>query len=240
MYFTAGYPNPESITSIIELLCKHGADIIEVGLPFSDPLADGPTIQQSSVVALRQGVTIEQILKAVSIAKVTSPIVLMGYLNPILQYGFEAFVRDAAGAGVAALIIPDLPPEVFALKYKSLYENHGLHPVFLVSPRSSNERIRQLDNLSRGFLYAISKPSTTGKEMSFGAEEAAWFERLKTLNLRNPVLAGFGVAQNSTLRFVFSHLPGAIVGSALIKSLDNTQSDYGIESFMNKLLNPQA
>lgn len=239
IYFTAGYPHPGSISTIIEMLSQYGADIIEVGLPFSDPLADGPTIQQSSAAALRQGITIAEIFRQISLSSCNTPLVLMGYLNPVLQYGFEAFLRDAKNAGASAIILPDLPPEVFASKYKALYEHHGLHPVFLISPQSSDERIRMLDNLSKGFLYAVSSSSTTGNKSQFGTTEKEWFGRIKRLKLNNPVLAGFGIADYTALRFVFDHLPGAVVGSALINSLDPAQSDYGIPLFMNKLLNPK-
>ncbi|MBK9290504.1 MAG: tryptophan synthase subunit alpha [Bacteroidetes bacterium] len=240
IYFTAGYPNPESTGDILRLLEQHGADIVEVGLPFSDPLADGPVIQHSSMVALQQGITIDKILEQLSQVNISIPIVLMGYLNPVLQYGFERFLRNAARAGASAVILPDLPAEVFRAKYQAMYETYGLYPVFLVSPQTSDERIRMLDSLSRGFLYAVSTSSTTGKDKQFGDFEAAWFRRLNGLKLNNPVLAGFGISDNRSLRFVFDHLPGAVVGSALIRHLDASKSDYGIPSFMKHLLNPES
>lgn len=237
VYFTAGYPHAGSIGTIIELLSRHGADIIEVGLPFSDPLADGPTIQESSAIALRQGITIAAIFRQLSQIKSPAPIVLMGYLNPVLQYGFEVFLRDAKKAGASAIILPDLPPEVFTTKYRHLYEQHDIYPVFLISPQSSDERIRMLDSLSKGFLYAVSSSTTTGKNSRFGMAEMEWFGRIKRLKLNNPVLAGFGIADHDALRFVFDHLHGAVVGSALIKSLDATKSDFGIPMFLKNLLN---
>lgn len=237
IYFTAGYPTRESTARILELLGRHGADLIEVGLPFSDPLADGPVIQHSSQVALSQGITISEIFDQMKSANVHKPLVLMGYLNPVLQYGFEDFLFDAAAAGACALILPDLPAEVFVANYKSLYEKYNIYPVFLISPQTSDERIHMLDSLSRGFLYAVSSSSTTGKAERFGESQKLWFDRLKALKLKNPVLAGFGIHNHNTLRFVFDHLPGAVVGSAFIKNLDPEQNVYGIPGFMKQLLN---
>lgn len=238
VYFTAGYPHPDSTVSMLELLDRHGADIIEVGIPFSDPLADGPVIQQSSQSALSQGINIRRIFRQLRQAHVQAPVVLMGYLNPVLQYGFEAFLRDAQQAGVSALILPDLPPEIFAARYQALYQKYGIYPVFLVSPQSSDHRIRLLDSLSKGFIYAVAASSTTGNKRRFGTEEEDWFNRLISLSLKNPVMAGFGIADHQSLQFVFDRLPGAVVGSALIRNLNPEKSDYGIADFMHKLLTP--
>ncbi len=237
VYFTAGFPSRQSTTTILELLCRHGADIIEVGLPFSDPLADGPVIQQSSQAALSQGITITEIFSQMKKASVNVPLVLMGYLNPVLQYGFEDFLLDAAVSGACALILPDLPAELFMANYKSIYEKYNIYPVFLISPQTSDTRIHMLDSLSKGFLYAVSSSSTTGKAEQFGESQKLWFDRLNSLKLKNPVLAGFGIHNHTTLRFVFNHLPGAVVGSAFIKNLDPEQNDYGIPGFMKQLLN---
>jgi tryptophan synthase alpha chain len=237
VYFTAGYPSRQSTTSILELLSRQGADIIEVGLPFSDPLADGPVIQHSSQVALGQGITIPEIFSQMKKASVNVPLVLMGYLNPVLQYGFEDFLRDAAVAGACALILPDLPAEIYQAKYQPLYKKYNIYPVFLISPQTSDTRIHMLDSLSRGFLYAVSSSSTTGKAEQFGQSQRQWFDRLKALKLKNPVLAGFGIHNHSILRFVFDQLPGAVVGSAFIKNLDPERNDYGIPKFMKQLLN---
>ncbi len=240
VYFTAGYPKKESISTILELLHDNGADLVEVGLPFSDPLADGPVIQHSSQVALSQGINIKEIFRQMKQASVDLPLVLMGYFNPVLQYGFEDFLLDAAAAGACALILPDLPAEVFVAKYASLYEKYKIYPVFLISPQTSDQRIQMLDSLSKGFIYAVSSSSTTGKDKSFGDDEKRWFDRINALKLRNPVLAGFGIHDFNTLHFVFGHLPGAVVGSAFIKNLKPENNDYGIPAFMNKLLKAQS
>lgn len=237
IYFTAGYPTRESTVSILELLGQHGADLIEVGLPFSDPLADGPVIQHSSQVALSQGITISEIFSQMKSANVNTPLVLMGYLNPVLQYGFEDLLRDAAAAGACALILPDLPAEIYQAKYQPLYEKYNIYPVFLISPQTSDARIHMLDSLSKGFLYAVSSSSTTGKAEQFGEGHKHWFDRLNALKLKNPVLAGFGIHNHDTLSFVFRHLPGAVVGSAFIKNLDPEQNDFGMPRFMKQLLN---
>lgn len=237
VYFTAGYPSRQSTTAILQQLSQHGADIIEVGLPFSDPLADGPVIQHSSQVALSQGINIREIFSQMKSANVNNPLVLMGYLNPVLQYGFEDFLLDAAAAGACALILPDLPAEVYQAKYQTLYEKYNIYPVFLISPQTPDNRIRMIDSLSKGFLYAVSSSSTTGKAEQFGEDQKLWFDRLKGLKLKNSVLAGFGIHDNKTLRFVFDYLPGAVVGSAFIKNLDPERNDYGIPIFMKQLLN---
>lgn len=239
IYFTAGYPDSASIETIVLLLEQNGADLIEIGMPFSDPLADGPVIQNSGKIALEKGITTNGIFEALKTIRqhTNIPLVMMGYLNPVLQFGMEGFLKRAAACGIDGLILPDLPPQIFEKDYQQLYAKYGIDPIFLITPQTSDERMRYLDGLSQGFLYAVSSSSTTGSQASFNATHLAYFERLQQLKLRNPVLVGFGISNNAALETVFSFTSGAVVGSAFVKSLREGEKDYGIKNFMNQLLN---
>ncbi|AHF16717.1 tryptophan synthase subunit alpha [Niabella soli] len=221
IYCTAGYPELDSTLLIMQALQENGADIIELGMPYSDPLADGETIQNSSVVALKNGMTIAKLFEQLKTMRstVTIPVILMGNINPVLLYGFERFCADAAAVGVDGLIIPDLPPYEFEALYKPTVEQQGLDFIFLVTPETSAERVRMLDGLSSGFLYAVSSSSTTGKDKDF-AEVEAYLERLKGYHLNNPVLVGFGIKDKTTFSRAAKHSNGAIIGSAFIKALE--------------------
>lgn len=221
IYFTAGYPNLNDTVSIIQDLEKNGVDMIEIGLPFSDPLADGPTIQASSTQALKNGMTTEvlfgqlkDIRKSVSI-----PLIIMGYFNPMLQYGVEAFCKKCQEIGIDGLIIPDLPVDVYDEKYKSIFEKYGLINVFLITPQTSDERIRYIDSISNGFIYMVSSASVTGSQSGFGDNQNHYFERISDMNLKNPQIVGFGINNSDTFNQATKYAKGAIIGSAFIKHL---------------------
>lgn len=227
IYCTAGYPQPDSTVAIMKALQKNGADIIELGMPYSDPVADGPVIQHSDDVALKHGMTIQKLFEQLKNFRkeIHIPVVLMGYLNPVLQYGFEHFCAKAAEVGVDGLIIPDLPAYEFENEYSIHTKKYGLDFIFLVTPETSEERVRKLDELTSGFLYAVTSSSTTGGNKDFDTV-SDYLQKLRSYNLKNPVLAGFGVKDKATFRKVCEHANGAIIGSAYIRAL---QGDNSIE-----------
>src|SRR5688572_18927900 len=223
VYCTAGYPRLDSTMKIIKALQDHGADMIELGMPYSDPLADGPVIQASSSIALANGMTIKKLFEQLKDCRKTIhvPLVLMGYMNPVLQYGFEKFCADAAAVGIDGLILPDLPEHEFETEYGAIIKNHGLDFVFLVTPETSEERIKKLDKLSTGFLYAVSSSSTTGSDKNM-TDVKSYLQKLKSLNLRNKVLVGFGIKDKTTFEAACDNANGAIIGTAYIKALAGT------------------
>ena len=222
IYCTAGYPYLDSTLPVMKALQEHRADMIELGMPYSDPLADGPVIQASGNKALGNGMTIMKLLGQLSDFRkeISLPVILMGYMNPIMQYGFEKFCADAASAGVDGLILPDLPIHEFETEYRAVIEKSGLDFVFLVTPETSDERIKKLDALSSGFLYAVSSSSTTGKNKSL-QDQSAYFKKLQGLELKNPVLVGFGIRDKETFDEACRYTNGAIIGTAYIKALEN-------------------
>lgn len=230
IYCTAGYPYLNSTLEVMKSLQQNGADIIELGMPYSDPLADGPVIQDSGMVALKNGMTIHVLFNQLKSMRgesgITLPVILMGYLNPVLQYGFERFCADAAARGVDGLILPDLPMREFETEYSAIVKRYGLDFIFLVTPETSVERIRKIDALSTGFIYAVSSSSTTGKDKDFSAVES-YLQRLHQLRLINPVMVGFGIKDKATFQSACKFANGAIIGSAYIKAL---QSNRGIEN----------
>lgn len=221
VFYTAGYPALGDTVRIAGALESAGVDMIEIGIPFSDPVADGPVIQESNHVALENGMNLHLLLDQVREIRKTVkvPIVLMGYLNPILQYGVENFCRDAAAAGVDGLILPDMPLEEYEMEYKAIVQSQGLCNTFLISPTTSVDRIRHIDALTDGFIYAVSSSSTTGARGSFSDEQVAYFERLKSMKLTNSFLIGFGISNATTFSVACSYGSGAIVGSAFISML---------------------
>tara|TARA_R110002012_G_scaffold17930_5_gene66698 strand:+ start:10545 stop:11309 length:765 start_codon:yes stop_codon:yes gene_type:complete len=221
IYFSAGYPNLEDTIHIIQNLEKSGVDMIEIGLPFSDPLADGPTIQASSTQALKNGMTTDVLFKQLKdIRKTVSiPLIIMGYFNPILQYGVEAFCEKCKEIGIDGLIIPDLPVDVYNDTYKALFEKHGLINVFLITPQTSDARIQFIDNISNGFIYMVSSASVTGSQSGFGEEQLTYFKRIEAMKLNNPQIIGFGISTDETFKQATEHAKGAIIGSAFIKHL---------------------
>lgn len=221
IYFTAGYPNLNDTVSIIQDLEKSGVDMIEIGLPFSDPLADGPTIQASSTQALKNGMTTEVLFDQIKdIRKTVSiPLIIMGYFNPVLQYGVEAFCKKCQEIGIDGLILPDLPVDVYAEEYQATFEKYGLINVFLITPQTSDERIRFIDSVSNGFIYMVSSASTTGAKSGFGDEQTDYFNRIAAMNLNNPQIVGFGISNQDTFNQATQKAKGAIIGSAFIKYL---------------------
>jgi tryptophan synthase alpha chain len=237
VFYTAGFPNLNDTESIAIALEAAGADLIEIGIPFSDPVADGPTIQASNKQALENGMTVELLLKQVSSirSKVKLPIVLMGYLNPVMQYGVERFFKDASDAGVDGLILPDLPLDEFA-QYEALTNSLNLSVSFLISPTTSEARIRKIDALSSGFIYAVSASSTTGAKDEFSSEQMAYFQKVKSLQLSNPFLIGFGISNSKTYAQACAHAAGAIVGSSFINQLSTSKNlEADIRQFVKSL-----
>lgn len=222
VYCTAGFPHRDSTLEVMKALQDSGVDMIELGMPYSDPLADGPVIQASSMIAIDNGMTITLLFEQLRGFRkdIRVPVLLMGYLNPVMQYGFERFCADASEAGVDGLILPDLPMHEFETLYAPVLKRYGLHLVFLVTPETTEARVRQLDALSTGFLYAVSSSSTTGKNKDI-ADQQAYFKRLEGMGLRNPVLVGFGIRDASTFAAACAHTSGAIIGTAYIRALED-------------------
>lgn len=223
VYCTAGYPQLNSTLEVMIALQQNGADLIELGMPYSDPLADGPVIQHSSTIALSNGMTIKTLFEQLKDFRKTIdvPLVLMGYMNPVLQYGFEQFCKDAAEVGVDGLILPDLPEYEFETEYGAIIKQNGLDFIFLVTPETSEDRIKKLDSLSTGFLYAVSSSSTTGSDKNM-TDVNAYLQKLKALGLKNPVLVGFGIKDKQTFDIACANANGAIIGTAYIKALEGT------------------
>jgi tryptophan synthase alpha chain len=219
IYFTAGYPKLNDTVSIIEELEKNDVDMIEIGLPFSDPLADGPTIQESSTQAIRNGMTTSRLFEQLKDIRKTVqiPLIIMGYFNPMMQFGMEKFCQKCAEVGIDGLIIPDLPLNVYENEYKVIFEKYGLKNVFLITPQTSKERIAQIDAISDSFIYMVSSAAVTGSQTGFGNEQLDYFKRISDLNLKNPQIVGFGINDNETFSQATKHQKGAIIGSAFIK-----------------------
>ena len=225
VYCTAGYPSLEDTLPLMRALQEAGADMIELGMPYSDPLADGPTIQSSSSRALANGMTIHTLFDQLHHFRkeIHLPVLLMGYMNPVLQYGFEKFCRHASEAGIDGLILPDLPMFEFEKEFAPVIKKYGLDFVFLVTPETKDDRIRKLDQLTSGFLYAVSSSSTTGKNTSIG-DQKEYFNRLQNMKLKNPVLIGFGIKDKTGFSEACSYANGAIVGTAFIKVLEKASA----------------
>ncbi|MFY0592511.1 tryptophan synthase subunit alpha [Roseivirga sp.] len=221
VYFTAGYPKLDDTTAIMQSLEQSGADLIEIGIPFSDPIADGPTIQESNGVALDNGMTLKLLFDQLADvrSKVNIPIILMGYINPIVQYGVEAFCQKCQEVGVDGLILPDLPMFEYQEVHKPVFEKYGLLNVFLITPQTSENRIREIDNNSKGFIYMVSSASTTGAKTGISNEQEAYFKRVKAMGLKNPTLIGFGISNKETFDKACKNANGAIIGSAFIKAI---------------------
>ncbi len=235
IYFTAGYPSLNDTVNIIHDLEANGVDMIEIGLPFSDPLADGPTIQNSSTAALKKGMTtkllfeqLKDIRKTVSI-----PLIIMGYFNPVLQYGVEAFCKRCQEIGVDGLILPDLPLAVYEDEYKAIFDQYDLKFMFLITPQTSDERIMQIDAASDAFIYMVSSASVTGSKSGFGDEQTDYFKRIADMNLKNPQIIGFGIKDADTFEQATKNAKGAIIGSAFIKHL----TENGVEKIADFIKN---
>jgi tryptophan synthase alpha chain len=248
VYCTAGYPELDSTTKVLFALQEHGADMVEIGIPYSDPLADGPVIQESNMIALKNGMSIHKLfdqLKSLRSTNSTSegrnrsfnlPLILMGYLNPVMQYGFEKFCIDAKKVGVDGIILPDLPLYEFETEYKNIFQQNDLDFIFLITPETSEERIRKIDELTKGFIYAVSSSSTTGKNVDINLQQN-YFQKLRQLKLKNPVLVGFGIKDKQTFEAACEFSNGAIIGSAFIKALQNgAEVNAATATFLNKIL----
>ena len=237
VYCTAGYPQLESTLGVMQCLQANGADLIELGMPYSDPLADGPVIQASGTKALQNGMTISKLFDQLKDFRkeITIPVILMGYLNPLLQYGFEKFCSKAAEVGIDGLIIPDIPIYEYENEYKEIIQKHNLDFIFLVTPETSEERIKKLDELSSGFLYAVSSSSITGSDKDFSTVED-YLKRLQEMNLQNPVLVGFGIKDKATFQAACKYANGAIIGSAYIKAIENSNMEEATKKFFEGVL----
>ena len=244
IYFTAGFPQLEDTKKILSSLEKNGADLIEIGMPYSDPLADGPVIQKSSMKALENGMTIQKLFEQLKAYKTESkenqktvPLVLMGYLNPVLQFGFERFCRETKDCGIDGMIIPDLPIDIYENEYKAVLDQYGLSFIFLVTPQTSEARIRKIDDLSNGFIYAVSSSSVTGGNTNLDLQ-GAYFNRLKNMGLKNKILIGFGIRDRATFNTAGKYAEGAIIGSAYINAVANSDDvEHSTTVFLNSILN---
>ncbi|PCI35499.1 MAG: tryptophan synthase subunit alpha [Flavobacteriaceae bacterium] len=221
IYFTAGYPAPDSTVKVLQELEKSGVDFVEIGLPFSDPLADGPTIQASSTTSLNNGMSTELLFEQLKdIRKTVSiPLVIMGYFNPLLQYGVDAFCKKCKEVGIDGLIIPDLPVKEYNDLYKETFEKYDLINVFLITPQTSDARIRFIDKISNGFIYMVSSASVTGAKSAFGGTQEAYFKRIDAMQLNAPQIVGFGISNAETFQQATKYAKGAIIGSAFVKHL---------------------
>ena len=237
IYFTAGYPNLSDTVSIIEKLESSGVEMIEIGMPFSDPLADGPTIQESSTTALQNGMITEILFSQLkNIRKTVSiPLLIMGYFNPILQYGVEEFCKKCSEIGIDGLIIPDLPVDVYNEEYAAIFERYNLVNVFLITPQTSEERVEFIDSISDGFIYMVSSASTTGAKNTFGKDQEEYFSKIAAMNLKTPKIVGFGISNKETFNQATKSTEGAIIGSAFVKFLSEN-AIKNIPTFIQSIL----
>ena len=236
IYFTAGFPQLEDTVPILEQLQEAGVDMIELGLPFSDPLADGPTIQESSTQALRNGMTTDKLFTQLEgiRARIHVPLIVMGYFNPMMQYGVERFCKRCQEVGIDGLIIPDLPADVYHTQYQSLFQQYGLLNMFLITPQTPDERIRYIDQVSEGFIYMVSSAATTGAQGSFGDTQQHYFQRIADMKLQSKLLVGFGISNAETYQSAVAHSQGAIIGSAFIKHLE-ANGNQSVQAFVKTI-----
>lgn len=234
VYFTAGYPQLDDTIRVMQALEKEGVEMLEIGVPFSDPMADGPGIQASGTQALLNGMSVKTLFSQLEDVRttVTIPLILMGYLNPILQFGFEAYCQRAASCGIDGLIIPDLPFAEYLENYKPIADRHGLHMIMLITPETSEERIRLIDDQTSGFIYMVSSASVTGARKSFGEQNLSYFKRVNAMGLKNPRLIGFGISNRETFEAACEAAAGAIIGSRFISLLE---SESSVEAAAKKL-----
>jgi len=235
IYFTAGYPHLDDTLPIMRELQSQGVNMVEVGIPFSDPMADGPVIQASGNTALKNGMSLKILFSQLEGMRpeIAMPVLLMGYLNVVMQYGLEAFCRDCQKAGVDGIILPDLPMKDYLEEYKPMMDRYGLAMVLLITPDTSDERIRAIDEHTSSFIYMVSSASTTGAQTSFNDSKQAYFRRINAMGLKNPRLIGFGISNKSTLDAAFANASGAIIGSRFVECLTKSQS---VKEAVNMLL----
>lgn len=239
IYFTAGYPKLEDTVPTLHYLQEAGVDFVEIGMPFSDPVADGPTIQHSSEVALENGMSLKILFSQLQNIRqsITMPLILMGYINPVLQYGIENFCKKCEEIGIDGIILPDMPMEIYLEEYKVYFDKHGLKNIFLVTPQSSNDRIKWVDQHSEAFIYLVSSYSTTGSTGSFGEKQLDYFQRTESLKLQNPRVIGFGISNSTNFKSACQNANGAIIGSAFVKMIGDNKDNLqqGIKSFVDSI-----
>ncbi|WP_294184052.1 tryptophan synthase subunit alpha [uncultured Sphingobacterium sp.] len=237
IYFTAGYPTLDSTISIAKKLEEAGADFLEIGFPYSDPVADGPVIQHSSEIALANGMTLEKLFDQLNDLRehISIPVFLMGYFNPVLQFGVEKFCEACKNVGVTGVIIPDLPMDEYEDFYKETFEKNGVANVFIVTPQTSTERIRKIDSLSKSFIYLLSSNATTGKTLDVEDNTAAYFKRVYDLHLKNPLIVGFGISDKTTFQKATRDTAGAIIGTAFVKRLKDQDYINQIPAFISSI-----
>jgi tryptophan synthase alpha chain len=227
VYFTAGFPNLVDTTAVLEALEHSGADLVEIGMPYSDPVADGETIQQSNMKALENGMSLTVLFEQLADvrSRVSIPILLMGYINPVLQFGVEQFCQKCREVGVDGVILPDLPLDLYLDEYEPTFRQYGILNIFLITPQTTDDRIRLIDEHSEGFIYMVSSASITGSTSGVSDEMLAYFDRINAMNLRNPRLIGFGIKDNETFQMANQYANGAIIGSAFIRLLQENGAD---------------
>ena len=243
VYFTAGFPQVNDTLTVLQALQDGGADLVEIGMPYSDPVADGETIQKSNDKALENGMSVKLLFEQLAGMRDTIkvPVLLMGYVNPVLQFGMENFCRKCAEIGVDGLILPDMPMDVYLNEYKSTFDQYGLLNIFLVTPQTSEARIRQIDLVSEGFIYTVSSASVTGSKSGVSGDMESYFDRLNSMNLKNPRLIGFGIKDKATFKKASDYAAGAIIGSAFIRVLmESTDLENDVRAFVQQVKSGSA
>lgn len=238
IYFCAGHPTLNGTANTIETLERNGVDLIEVGIPFSDPMADGPVIQDAATKALRNGMTLRLLFSQLENIResVKIPLILMGYLNPIYQYGYDAFFKKCSEIGIDGVIIPDLPFKDYLNDVKPIANKYGIHVIMLITPETSDERIRFIDEHTDGFIYMVSSAATTGVQKEFDAKKQAYFSRIDSMGLRNPRMVGFGISNKQTFEAALNHASGAIIGSKFVSLIDSLgDADKAIKALLEAL-----
>jgi len=240
IYFTAGYPKINDTLRIAHALEEAGVDIIEIGIPYSDPIADGPTIQDSSQKALDAGMSLKLLMRQLQDLRkhIKIPVILMGYFNPVLQYGFTKFCHDCKKVGIDGIILPDLPMQEYAEMYQETFEEYGIYNIFLMTPQTSEKRVLQINEASKGFIYMVSSASITGAKQEVSQAQIDYFERIQKMNLSVQRLIGFGISNKETFDNACQYASGAIIGSAFINQLNKDDSDEAITSFVESIINP--
>jgi tryptophan synthase alpha chain len=240
IYFTAGYPKINDTLRIARTLEAAGVDIIEIGIPYSDPIADGPTIQDSSQKALDAGMSLKLLMRQLQDLRkhIKIPVILMGYINPVLQYGFTKFCQDCKEVGIDGVILPDLPMQEYAEMYQVTFEEYGIYNIFLITPQTSEKRVLQINEASKGFTYMVSSASITGAKQEVSQAQIDYFERIQKMNLSVQRLIGFGISNKETFDNACQYASGAIIGSAFINQLNKDDSDEAITSFVGSIINP--
>ena len=238
IYFTAGFPKLEDTREVMLALQNAGVDMLEIGLPYSDPLADGPTIQDSSTTALKNGMSSLKLFEQLEgvRSEINIPLIVMGYFNAMLQFGVEDFCKKCYELGIDGIIMPDLPLEIYQTEYQSIFEKYNLHNIFLITPQTSDERIKLMDRVSNSFIYMVSTASTTGSNSGFGEEQMNYFKRIADMKLKNKLIVGFGIKDEESFQQATKYTKGSIIGSAFIKSL-STHGINGISDFIKSIRN---